>query len=97
MLSFDDWNKFDAMATRAVSHIPHVGGSDERGDPIKPTGNIQHRGPSPEAMMNHVAKTSGGYIMRDRINPETTDDGSSWKFDTIFALPPRRNTWTYRE
>lgn len=87
----------DRMATFAVSHIPHAGGADERGQPIIPTGTVNPRGPNPEAIMNHVAKSTGGYIMRDRIQPETTDDGSSWKFDTVFALPPRRNTWTYRE
>lgn len=79
------------MATHAVSHIPHTGGVDERGTVIPSTGNIRHSGPSPEAMMTQVAQMTGGYIHRDYAAPETTDDGSSWKFDTVFALPPKRN------
>ena len=97
MLSFKDWNSLERMSMYAVSHIPHVGGTDERGGIIPSTGNIRPQGPSPEAIMSQVAKQTGGYIMRDRIAPETTDDGSSWQFDTVFALPPKRNTWTYRE
>lgn len=64
------------MAHHAISSIPHTA-----------TGAIQPNGPTASAIMANINRAVGGQMTRDFIHPETTQDGSSWTFDTIYAVP----------
>jgi hypothetical protein len=98
MLSFKDWQRIQAMtlagpsgATSAFDNLPmgERGYSYQNGVSVERSNS--YRG-TPDSIFAGLTQDSNGIRQREIHND--TENGEVWQFDTVYAVQPKRNTWS---